>query len=330
MEYVIRNHHDCIGCSENGFLLRGFQYSDDQASIHAEISMGKHTEGWIGIPHGGIGMGAILELIHGLHNFPDNARGCYPLNINYRLGGARVKIGDQVGIVVTEVNHGADAKIVLQGQKDPYLTAKVTYHNRSVELENHIGSYLPTTYRELENNIVALPRYERCLVCGYKRTYPGLNREFHLVNSGTNKLVFSKVGFMPRDMDDFFWFRRGEFVHALALVSLLDETMGWAGFFITGQGGVTVNLEVTLIKDVRIGEKMVFFGRAERKRGKNPKLMFFWSTGGIATVNTDGTFEIAAVASAQYFALPELTEQMKIHLLPLELTRQTFDMVKYL
>ena len=327
MEYAIRTHHDCIGCSENGFLIRGFQYSEDQASIHAEIGMGEHTEGWIGIPHGGIGMGGILELVQGLHNFPDDARCCFPLKVNYRLGGARVKIGDTVGVTVSEVNNGADAKIVLQGQKDPYLIANVSYHNSSVELENHIGSYLPKNYRELGNNVVLLPRYERCLVCGYKRNYPGLNREFYLVNSGEHRLVYSKVGFCQKDSDDFFWFRRGDVVHPLALISLLDETMGWAGFFISGQGGVTVNLEVSFSRDIRIGEKMIFFGRAERKRGRNPKLMFFWSTGGIATVNNDGTFEMAASASAQYFALPELTEQMKIHLLPLELTRQAFDLV---
>ncbi len=327
MEYTVPNHRGCIGCSENGFLIRGFQYSEDRARIHAVIDMGEHTEGWIGIPHGGIGMGAILELMQGLPNFPDDAQGCFPLNVNYRLGGARVKIGDAVDVTVSEVDRGAHAKILLHGQKDPYIEASVSYHTGSVELENHIRSYLPDNFRALERPIVTLPRYKRCLVCGNERTYPGLNREFHLVTNSSKRLVFSKVGFTQRDRDDFFWFRRGAFVHPLALIALLDETMGWGGFFIAGQGGVTVNLEVTFLRDVRIGEKMIFFGRPERKRGRNPRLMFFWSTGGIATVHSDGTFEIAAVASAQYFALPELTEQMKIHLLPSELTRQAFDLV---
>jgi acyl-coenzyme A thioesterase PaaI-like protein len=328
MDYIIKNHHDCIGCSEDGFLLRGFRCSDDKASIQAEIHMREHMEGWIGIPHGGMGMGAVLELVQGLRNFPNDTRYCCPLNANFRLGGTKLKIGDTISVSVSEVNNGANAKIILAGERDPYLTANIKYNNELVELRNLVTSYLPYNCGELENHFMVLPRYKRCLVCGDEREYPGLNREFYLRDNGTSKLVFSRVGFNPNDKNDFYWFKRGEFIHSVALISLLDETMGWGGFFISGQGGVTVRLEVAFLRDIRIGEKMVVFGRAERKRGKNPKLMFFWSTGGIATVNNNGDFELAAVSSAQFFALPELTEQMKVHLHPAESTRQVFDLAE--
>jgi len=42
----------------------------DGTSIRSSLCMDSHTEAWIGIPHGGIGMGAIMDLTTLLENYP--------------------------------------------------------------------------------------------------------------------------------------------------------------------------------------------------------------------------------------------------------------------
>ena len=52
--------------------------------------------------------------------------------------------------------------------------------------------------------------------------------------------------------------------------------------------------------------------------------MMFWSQGGIAAVKEGGELEMVAASSAQFLAVPELTEQMRINLFPPEVTEETF------
>ena len=39
--------------------------------------------------------------------------------------------------------------------------------------------------------------------------------------------------------------------------AVLDETMGWGGFFSSGNGGVSVRLNYTLLRKINIDEKVV-------------------------------------------------------------------------
>ena len=90
---------------------------------------------------------------------------------------------------------------------------------------------------------------------------------------------------------------------------------------------MTVKLSATFLRDIMIGEKIFCFGRAEKISGKNPKLMFFWSSGGCGG-KYEGHLEIVAISSGQYLAIPELTEQMKIHLHPADSTPRVRDRKK--
>jgi hypothetical protein len=325
MEYTIQNHRECIGCSKNGFLIAGFHLSELGRQIDAELLMGDHTEGWVGVPHGGIGMGTMVELAQGLSNYPKEEIDCFPYTADFRLGGTKLKIGDKARIRMTAVGNSAEGVIRLADEMDPYLTAKITINREYEKAIPELAAYIPTHYSETEKNTITLPRYKHCFVCGDRRIHHGLNREFSLMIGNKGKVVFTKAGFNPQDNDDFFWFKCDRKVHPVAQLGLLDETMGWAGFFISAQGGVTVKLRVTFLRNIMVGEKIFCFGRAEKISGKNPRLMFFWSSGGIAAVNDNGELEIIAFSSAQYLAVPELTDQMKIYLHPEDSTRRAFE-----
>lgn len=327
MEYKIKNHRSCIACSDKGFLFRGFQYSDAGSSIEGRLSFKDHTEGWVGLPHGGIGMGAIMELVYGLNGYPDNDSDAFPLQLQFRMGGQKVKIGDEAVVKVTEQDSGAQGSIFVEADQHPYLQAGISYKQDPQEDLSEILSSLPAGIVDNDVENMLLPRYKDCFVCGYERSYPGLDRVFHLLGSGEDTFVYARTGFDPGDQKSFYWFKKNEYIHPVALLALLDETMGWAGFFISGHGGVTVKLKASFIRDIGADERLIVFGRPEKKSGKSPRLMFFWSTGGIASVRDDGSFEIVAVSDAQYLVQSELTDQMKEYLYPKELTEKVFSLV---
>ena len=76
-------------------------------ALRAGLLMDLRTEGWVGIPHGGIGMGAIMELAMMLGNYPQNTESLYPLSAHFRMGGPSVKIGDRLIVEVSEEEGGA-------------------------------------------------------------------------------------------------------------------------------------------------------------------------------------------------------------------------------
>ena len=51
-------------------------------------------------------------------------------------------------------------------------------------------------------------------------------------------------------------------------------------------------------------------------KGKIDKRMFFWASGCGAVMRDDGTFEVVAVSSGQWYAVKALTEQMRSELIP--------------
>ncbi len=327
MKYKIKNHNHCIGCSEDGFLIRGFKKDDNTKELYTEFIMDGRTQGWIGLPHGGFGMGAIIELISGLDNYPENNSGIFPKKIDFHLGGAKVQIGDSVLLKVSPEEYGASGSISVAGNQHPYIAAKVYYkcneqYTPGFFNEQHISQCI---VRNNEN--MTLPRYKDCLVCGYDRKYPGLKREFKLLNNSDEKIVYSLAGLDREDDNNFFWFKNEETVHPVAPLALIDEIMGWGGLFLSGQGGITVALTYTFFRDIRIGEKIIALGRGDEVIGKNKKIMFYTSSGGIYSIKEDGSFEPVIISTAKYLALPELTEQLKLYLMPRESTELIFSII---
>jgi hypothetical protein len=194
---------------------------------------------------------------------------------------------------------------------------------------NAFEAFLPPNFSSLENRLVPLPYYTDCFVCGAERKEPGLKRKFQLFDDpddSEGKTAVSLVGFDEEDRETFFRFKRGDLVHPIAPLALGDETTGWGGFFIAKNGGVSVRLIYTFYRDIRVGEKIVFFGRGARMKGDISKRLLFWATGGAAVVDEEGGFETVLTTSGQWFGVSALTEQMREYLIPKESMLRAFEL----
>lgn len=309
------------------FLFGSSSVSRSGHNIRMDLFMDPRTEGWIGIPHGGIGMGAILELATWLDGHPPDDRALYPYSVDFRMGGSAVRVGDSVRIEVETADEGASGTIRVGREETPYISATVSYRKDDPEKRDTFISYLPRSARDMDRQPIALPYYRNCFVCGADRQQPGLQRKFQLLDTGGSRnIVISTVGFEPGDQEIFGRFQRDGKIHPLAFLALLDETMGWAGFMRSASGGVSVRLSYTFYRGASVDERLVFFARGEKVKGRGGSRMLFWSSGGAAVVRKDGTFEPVAVASGQFLGVPDLTEQMRKELIPPEWTRRVFEL----
>jgi hypothetical protein len=314
-----------------GDFVREFLFGDagitrDETGVRSEIAMDLRTEGWIGIPHGGISMGAIVDLFESLHE-DRSARGLScPLTLDMRMGGSRLRTGETVSVAVTPEGDAAKGIVSVRGSEMPYLEADIT-KGFGPEM-SEAPPCLPSSFDRLERSLSPLPFYRNCFVCGIDRSHPGLKRRFQWFEAVRRKrVVVSCAGFDAKDRDTVHRFQRDGRVHPVVLMALVDETMGWAGFMNYASGAVTVRLSATLHRDLGVDEKFVVFGGGERVRGKDSR-MLFWASGGIAVVGKGGAFETVVTASGQFFGVPALTEQMRKELIPQELTRQAFGIAK--
>lgn len=296
--------------------------------IGVDLVMNPHTEGWIGIPHGGIGMGAILELASMLEDRPRDDGATYPYSADFRMGGASVRVGDSVRMEVLATDAGASGTILVGGDAAPYLSAVVSYREENPGRREVLMSYLSRSLKDMGRQPVDLPYYKNCFVCGVERRHPGLRRKFQLLDREVpGDIVTATAGFEAGDRETFYRFQRDGKVHPLAFLALLDEAMGWAGFMRSASGGVTVRLGYTFYRGVGVDERLVVFARGEKVKGRDGSRLLFWSSGGVAAAGKDGTFEPVAVASGQFLGVPDLTEQMRRELIPQEWTRRVFDIV---
>jgi acyl-coenzyme A thioesterase PaaI-like protein len=316
---------------DSGDFVRGFLFgcSDvyrNGTYLRAGLLMDLRTEGWIGIPHGGIGMGAIMELAMMLSNYPRNAGHLYPLSVDFRMGGSSVRIGDRMTVEVSEEESGARGIIYVERDMPPYVSASIRYRDTGSHEKDLFVSYIPGRISDIESRLMPLPHYKNCFVCGVERSHPGLKRTLHFLDSdeSSRKIVVSTVGFDARDSEPFYLFHRNNIIHPIASMALLDETMGWAGFMASASGAVTVRISFTLYRDIRVGERVVAFGRGDKVRGNAGSRLLFWASGGAAAVNKDGTFETVIAASGQWLGVPALTRQMQMELMPKELTERAF------
>jgi hypothetical protein len=307
------------------FLFGSSDIHKDGKCVRAGLLADLRTEGWVGIPHGGIGMGAIVELAMILGNYPQNAGYRYPLSADFRMGGSSVKIGDRLIVKVSEAEGGAAGIISATPDSLPYISASIRYRDAGSHKRDLLASCIPGRISEIENKLMPLPHYKNCFVCGVGRSDPGLKRRFYLLNTKqSEKIVVSMVGFDTLDSETFYLFQRNNITHPVASLALLDETMGWAGFMASASGGVTVRISYTLYRDIHVGERFVVFGRGDKVKGDVGTRILLWASGGLAIVNSDGSFETVIAASGQWLGVPELTRQMKKELIPKELTARAF------
>ncbi len=329
----------------SSFLFDGDPVKNADKTISASMIMDPAKDGWVGIPHGGIGMGAVLELMPGVganrsrtdSPMTDNPRTDsprtdspetnfkpYPLSCAFRMGGTGAREGDRITVTAALTDGGGTGQVMVAGAARPYITAEIFAGKMETESDGYDRSYLPENFAAIKGRMTHLPSYQNCFVCGVDRRLPGLKRRFHLWESPHGRVVFAFAGFTDEDRETFFRFSRGGFVHPMALLALLDETMGWGGFFVSGNGGVSVRLNYGLSRPIRTDEKLVFFGRGEKVSGRIDKRMFFWASGGLAVMAPDGSLDPVMTSSGQWYALAALTQQMRTELMPEALTQKAF------
>lgn len=310
------------------FLFGEYPIDVNEGVISAFMDMDAEKEGWVGIPHGGIGMGAILELLPGIGEAaPNDVSVPYPMTCAFRMGGAEARGGDRVQVSIQPSGEAMNGQILVQGTRMPYITAEINCNAQAKAMDDYTRSYVPDGFSRIEGRMQHLPHYLNCFVCGVDRRLPGLKRRFHLWESDADRVVCAFAGFDAADQDTFFRFSRNGVVHPMALLAVLDETMGWGGFFTAGQGGVSVRLNYRFLRELRVDEKLVFFARGEKVMGRIDKRMFFWASGCGVVLTEEGSFEKVAESSGQWYAMAALTEQMQRELIPEALTRKTFDLV---
>ena len=308
-------------------FVRQFLFGDagitrDEAGVRSEIAMDLRTEGWIGIPHGGISMGAIADLFESLREGHGNSGLPYPITINVRMGGSPLRTGETVDIAVAPEGEGAKGIVSVRGSSLPYLKADITKTTERSTAE--AAACLPLSFEQMEGSLSALPFYRNCFVCGVDRNHPGLKRNFQLFEAARpSRVVVSRIGFDAEDNGTVRRFARNGRFHPVVLLALVDETMGWAGFMNYASGGVTVRMGATLHRAIGVDEKLVVFGCGEKFLGAGSR-MLIWVSGGAAVVGKAGAFEIVMTASSQFLGVPALTEQMRTELIPQELTRRAF------
>ncbi|MCX5872194.1 MAG: hypothetical protein NTY51_03025 [Deltaproteobacteria bacterium] len=264
----------------------------------------KH-EGFVGIPHGGIGMGLCLDAWRKIGK-PD-----YPVTVNFKFGGSGIRIGDEALFQIerlTTSQSGLDMKITKNGDKKPYLRAEIT-GNQPLES-------VPTTLLTDYDNFRALPYYRNCFVCGHARTDPGLQRRFRLHQTDSIVQVTVPWGFNSDDFDRAALFLISkEELHPAALISIFDENTAWAGFMLTKAAGLSVRLEFTLLRPVVRNEKLIFIGEPTGIRGNPAAPRFFTAQGTIFSLNGSNPDPVA-FGRGEWIIMQQYTDQIKKNLLP--------------
>jgi hypothetical protein len=117
------------------------------------------------------------------------------------------------------------------------------------------------------------------------------------------------------DRADAFLIAKDE-LHPAVLISIFDENTAWGGFMHTRSAGLSVRLDVTLLRPVAKTEKLVFIGRPAGIRG-NPKApRFFKAEGEILSLEDPQNPEPVAYGRGEWVILTAYTEQIKSNLLP--------------
>ena len=313
---------------QSGHFVKQFVFGDAEIhakgdSLHTSIIMGPHLAGWGGIPHGGIAMGAVAELASLSAGWTRDDR-TYPFTAEFRLGGTSARIGDTVHFELVPEGKGWKGQIRVNHDSAPYLKAEISRTTADI---SSAASSLPFITVPSDETLIPLPYARECFVCGSERRYPGLKRKFFYYDSETHgRTVLSRVGFDPVDRESFYAFQENGILRPLPIMALLDETIGWGGFMMSSAGAVTVRIAYTLLRQVAVGEKMIFYGYGEKIKGRAESRLLFWASGGAAVIGENGALEPVALASGQWMAMKELTEQMKTHLMPKEMVQKAFDL----
>ncbi len=315
-----RGHEQCFACRER-FCLPEIAMVD--GALEAELLMEKKHEGWIGIPHGGIGIAAVLDLAdlcwrqHKGESLP------FPFTISMKFGD-RCQLGDTLQLRA-ELDDG-QSQIIFRmqrpGQRQSYIAGTV---EPDAGFAGGDLSSLPHL-DEFERRAVLTPLsiYENCFICGTKRRERGMRRRFFMAEHDGRYYILAKFGFDPGDAAIAESFQQAAGVlHPGVLGAVLDEICGWSGFIRHELFGVTVRLQMSFKRPVLVDEKLLFVAFEPEVRGRGSR-QIYRARGCLMSVLADGGYEAVATAAGQWLALPALREQFYQTRIEEDLSRISF------
>ena len=170
------------------------------------------------------------------------------------MGGPPLSMPDTVQVSIQRDGTHVRGRIVREGEEAPSLETGIS-PSRSADEAPAID--LERVARAMEGIGPRGRRSRRpapffpatALSVEHERTQPGLKRKFHCIDRNETRIVFTYLGLDPDDRNllEHFCLEDG-LVHPGSLIAILDETLGWSGFVETRQGGVTVKLEVDILR----------------------------------------------------------------------------------
>ncbi len=300
-----RGHEKCFACRER-FCLPDIRVID--GALEADLLMEKKHEGWIGIPHGGIGISAVLDLAdlcwlrHKGTNLP------FPYTISLKFGD-RCRLGDVLHLRA-ELDDGQSQvafRMQRPGQRQSYIAGTVEPNSEFEDGE--IIDLPPLAEIERHATLTPLSIYDNCFICGNHRSAPGMQRRFFQADFKERHFILAKFGFDPRDATIAKRFQQAEGVlHPGVIGAVLDEICGWSGFIKHELFGVTVRLQLSFKRPVLVSEKLLFAAVEPEVRGRGNRRLYR-ARGFLVAVSDAGSYETVAMAAGQWLALPVLREQ---------------------
>jgi hypothetical protein len=291
-------HTGCYYCGSGGFLFTDYNASGD--SISAGMKLSEKHEGWPGIPHGGIGITAIYELI----DIMDGSGAAYPSESTFRFGGESISTGDEITITVTKNETHYIGRVVSKNDRHPYLSAVigrnmtdvsrqklkmfthpdpgVSRKTIGIKLINMAGRIIFSPGYQEDNDLKKIecmeaggnPDFYHCTICS--------NTE-----SGTNGINAI-----------------GDILHPGAIATILDEMLGWTIFHASNLAGVTTNLHCSMLTPVSRFDSLYVDTIYEGMKGS--QLRKFASCSGGLFVKRGDRSDLAAFASGRWFMMPDL------------------------
>lgn len=278
-----------------------------EETVEEKLTFAPHHEGFLGIPHGGLAMGLCLDAWRRI------GEPSYPVNVRFKFGGSGISIGDTASFTVERGAPNEQPRVVARltknGDKTPYLRAEVTPATGLEELTT-LPAQVPEDGR-------SLPYYRNCFVCGHYRTIVGLQRRFRVHDSNGSTIITTPWGYDDDDKDraGFFLIGKNE-LHPAALVSIFDENTAWGGFMQTRAAGLSVRLDLTLMRPVSRYERLLFVGRPTGTRGNPRAPRFFLCEGTVLSMTDPQRPEPVAHGRGEWVIMDLYTEQIKKNLLP--------------
>jgi len=304
---LLRSHNPRSFLTGDSPFLQILSQGSSRSEFAAEIVFEHRHEGALGLPHGGLAMGLCLDVWR-LFDVPT-----YPARASFRFGGSGLRLGEPATFCALMRDGGQSrefqAAITKQGETKPYL--RVTIAAANSEGVNGLRFTDPGSVERL------LPYYRNCFVCGHHRESIGLRRRFRFHRS--DRFIGVSTGWGNEDDDGdrtrCFLIEKNE-LHPAVVASIFDENTGWAGFMETRAAGLTVRMDLTLVRPLQAQERLLFVSRPAGVRGNSRNPRFFMAQGVVLSIANHGHPVPVAYGHGEWVILEAITEQVKQNLLP--------------